>query len=63
MTVPRLTLRSVELRPVSVPLKRPIISKVGLFDRWPLMLRDKQDENSASIRMRKCRRVRDGRRA
>src|SRR3984893_3113898 len=27
------------------------------------MLRDKQDENSASIRMRKCRRVRDGRRA
>jgi hypothetical protein len=29
----------------------------------PELLRDKQDENSASIRMRKCRRVRDGRRA
>ena len=40
MTVPHLTLRSVELRPVSVPLKRPIVSKVGLFDRWPLILID-----------------------
>jgi hypothetical protein len=38
MTVPRLTLRNVELRSVSVPIKRPIVSKVGLFDRWPLIL-------------------------
>jgi hypothetical protein len=30
MTVPRLTLRSVELRALSVPLKRPIVSKMGL---------------------------------
>jgi mandelate racemase len=44
MTVPRLTLRSVELRPVSVPLKRPIVSKVGLFDRWPLILIDLHTE-------------------
>src|ERR1700730_13908812 len=44
MTVPRLTLRSVELRSVSVPLKRPIVSKVGLFDRWPLVLIDLHTE-------------------
>ena len=40
MTVPRLALRAVELRSVSIPLKRPVVSKVGLFDRWPLILID-----------------------
>ena len=44
MTVPRLTLRSVELRAVSVPLKHSIVSKVGLFDRWPLILIDLHTE-------------------
>lgn len=44
MTVPRLTLRNVELRALFVPLKRPIVSKVGLFDRWPLILIDLQTE-------------------
>jgi len=44
MTVPRLTLRNVELRALSVPLKRPIVSKVGLFDRWPLILIDLHTE-------------------
>jgi glyoxylase I family protein len=29
----RLTLRSVETRFVSIPLKRPVVSKLGLFDR------------------------------
>ena len=38
MRVPRLTLPAVELRAVSLPLKRPVVSKVGLFDRWPLIL-------------------------
>jgi hypothetical protein len=27
----RLTLKSVRARPVVVPLKRPIVSKVGIF--------------------------------
>ena len=40
MSVPRLTLRAVELYAVSIPLKRPVVSKVGLFDRWPLILID-----------------------
>jgi len=40
MSVPRLTLRTVELYAVSIPLKRPVVSKVGLFDRWPLILID-----------------------
>jgi len=44
MTVPRLTLRSADLRSVSVPLKRPVVSKVGLFDRWPLVLIDLHTE-------------------
>jgi mandelate racemase len=40
MTAPRLTLERVEVRAVSVPLRRPVVSKVGLFDRWPLILID-----------------------
>ena len=40
----RLTLRSVEARAVLVPLKRPIVSKVGLFDAWPLILIDLHTE-------------------
>jgi mandelate racemase len=40
MTRPRLTLKSVRARPVVVPLKRPVVSKVGLFQDWPLILID-----------------------
>lgn len=40
MAAPMLTLRSVTVRPVIVPLKRPVVSKVGLFDAWPLLLID-----------------------
>jgi mandelate racemase len=36
----RLTLKSVRARPVVVPLKRPIVSKVGIFHEWPLILID-----------------------
>jgi mandelate racemase len=36
----KLTLRSVDARAVAVPLKRPIVSKVGLFKEWPLILID-----------------------
>ena len=50
MAIPRLTLRSVELRPVSVPLKRPIVSKIGLFDRWPLILIDLHTEEGIAGR-------------
>ena len=44
MSVLRLTLRSVELRSVSIPLRRPVVSKVGRFDRWPLVLIDLHTE-------------------
>ena len=37
-------MRSIELRSVSIPLKRPVVSKVGLFDRWPLVLIDLHTE-------------------
>ena len=40
MTLERLTLKSVDVRPVLVPLKRPVVSKVGHFDQWPLILID-----------------------
>jgi mandelate racemase len=40
MTRNQLTLTSVRVRPVVVPLKRPIVSKVGLYKDWPLILID-----------------------
>lgn len=40
MVSEKLTLQSVKARPVLVPLKRPIVSKVGLFEQWPLILID-----------------------
>jgi mandelate racemase len=40
MVFERLTVKSVQVRPVRVPLKRPVVSKVGLFDEWPLILID-----------------------
>ncbi len=36
----KLTLKSVNVRTVVVPLRRPIVSKVGLFKEWPLILID-----------------------
>jgi mandelate racemase len=36
----RLTLKSIDVRHVAVPLRRPIVSKVGLFADWPLILID-----------------------
>lgn len=40
MTHAQITLKSVRARPVLVPLKRPIVSRVGLFHDWPLILID-----------------------
>ena len=40
MTRVQLTLKSVRARPVVVPLKRPVVSKVGLFREWPMILID-----------------------
>ena len=40
MIVERLTFRSVSVRPVLVPMRRPVVSKVGLFDQWPVILID-----------------------
>ena len=40
MTRAQLTLKSVRARPVVVPLKRPVVSKVGLFREWPMILID-----------------------
>ena len=37
MAFERLTFRSVTARPVLLPMRRPVVSKVGLFDRWPMI--------------------------
>jgi mandelate racemase len=38
--MPTLTLERVDVRPVLVPLRRPVVSRVGLFEQWPLILID-----------------------
>lgn len=40
MSHSKLTVRGVRARPVLVPLERPIVSRVGLFHDWPLILID-----------------------
>ena len=40
MAPAKLTFKSVRARPVLVPLKRPIVSRVGLFRDWPIILID-----------------------
>ena len=42
MNVESLTYEAVRLRAVLVPLKRKVVSRVGHFDRWPLILIDLQ---------------------
>ena len=44
MSFEKLTFRSVTVRPVIVPLRRPVVSRVGHFDQWPLILIDLQTE-------------------
>lgn len=38
--IDKLTLKSVDVRAVVVPLRRPVVSKVGLFNEWPMILID-----------------------
>ncbi|HEX5796482.1 MAG TPA: hypothetical protein VFY19_11625, partial [Geminicoccaceae bacterium] len=40
----RLTLERVEVRPVVVPLGRPVVSRVGVYEQWPLILIDLRTE-------------------
>jgi mandelate racemase len=40
LATPALTLARVEVRSVVVPLRRPVVSKVGSFEDWPLILVD-----------------------
>jgi mandelate racemase len=38
----------VDVRAVSVPLRRPVVSKVGLFDAWPMILIDLHTEEGVT---------------
>ena len=40
MALAKLTLRAVDVRAVLVPLRRPVVSRVGFFDQWPMILID-----------------------
>ncbi len=46
----KLTFRSVDVRAVSVPLRRPVVSKVGLFEEWPVILIDLHTEEGVTGR-------------
>jgi len=46
----KLTFRSVDVRAVSVPLRRPVVSKVGLFEEWPIILIDLHTEEGVTGR-------------
>jgi mandelate racemase len=37
---PKTTIRSINVRAVMVPLRRPVIAGIGRFDTWPLVLVD-----------------------
>lgn len=39
-TKDRLTLESIEVRAVSIPLRRPIVAKIGVYKEWPFLLID-----------------------
>lgn len=39
-TMPRLTLERIDARVLSVPLRRPIVGKVGEYSHWPFILID-----------------------
>ena len=39
-----LRLDHVDVRPVLVPLRRPVVSRVGLYEQWPLILIDLHTE-------------------
>ena len=39
-TLPKLTFESVTLRTVAIPMRRPIIAKVGTYPEWPFILID-----------------------
>jgi mandelate racemase len=45
-----LTYQSIDVRAVSVPLRRPVVSKVGRFDEWPLILIDLHTEEGVTGR-------------
>jgi len=50
MAQDRLTLRDVTVHPIAVPLQRPVVSRVGLFDEWPLILIDLHTEEGITGR-------------
>ena len=50
MAFEQLTLKSVDVRPVLVPLQRPVVARVGRFDQWPLILIDLQTEQGITGR-------------
>ena len=48
--MPTLTIRDVTVRPVLVPLKRPVVAKVGAFTEWPLILIERATEEGITGR-------------
>ena len=50
MTIDRLTLHSVEARPVVLKLKRPVVARIATITDWPLILIDLKTEEGITGR-------------
>jgi mandelate racemase len=55
-----LVVRDVAVRPVVVPLRRPLATKVGDFSQWPLLLIDVTTEQGITGRGRRPGHARRG---
>ena len=44
MTFPKLTLKSLNARPLMLPLKRPVVARIATIESWPVILIDLETE-------------------
>ena len=51
----RTAIRSIRIRAVLVPFRRPVIAGIGRFDRWPPLLIDVETHGGASSAMHTSR--------
>ena len=44
MALPKLTLKSLNARPLMLPLKRPVVARIATIESWPVILIDLETE-------------------
>ena len=50
MALPKLTLKSLNARPLMLPLKRPVVARIATIESWPVILIDLETEEGISGR-------------